>query len=412
MVAIPSPPPPPPPPHPSPPSAPPPHPSPPSALQSTSNGLAGRGGGQQLLSSSSSSVLCYHQHSHLSCVMKVGVVIAHPDDEAMFFVPTLEVLGGAKRIQEVVVGEADSLAADVACHQRDSSQQRGTHEEVVCWVQPWWRCCLGYIISLFHYVVTLLYPPVNHLEILKSQSTSSVEFYILCMSTGNVSGEGPQRVRELAESAFYLGVTSVVVVDDIALPDSMAAHWSPNRVGQYVQLFVESFGIQTVLTFDAGGVSHHPNHLAVHHGVRSFWKKTHCSKPEKMLSRRMSKQDGVDESMLHYAGGCPVRCWKPKNIDEGEGRPSRSARCCCERVMCLETTGLLRKYTGPLELLLPWIRCAMMPKRDMVVATSWRPWKVWRAMSLHTSQFVYYRKLFVIFSRYAYVNTLFELSPS
>lgn len=30
----------------------------------------------------------------------------------------------------------------------------------------------------------------------------------------------------------------------------------------------------------------------------------------------------------------------------------------------------------------------------------------WKAMAIHHSQFVYYRKAFVIFSRYAYINTI------
>jgi hypothetical protein len=32
------------------------------------------------------------------------------------------------------------------------------------------------------------------------------------------------------------------------------------------------------------------------------------------------------------------------------------------------------------------------------------PTLVWRAMKAHYSQFVWYRKLFVMFSRYSYVN--------
>lgn len=37
------------------------------------------------------------------------------------------------------------------------------------------------------------------------------------------------------------------------------------------------------------------------------------------------------------------------------------------------------------------------------------PLNAWQAMAIHHSQFVWYRKLFVIFSRYAYMNTLFKL---
>ena len=43
----------------------------------------------------------------------------------------------------------------------------------------------------------------------------------------------------------------------------------------------------------------------------------------------------------------------------------------------------------------------------LVAATS--AMEVRRAMSLHRSQWVWYRKLFVVFSRYAYVNSLRRL---
>jgi N-acetylglucosaminylphosphatidylinositol deacetylase len=36
------------------------------------------------------------------------------------------------------------------------------------------------------------------------------------------------------------------------------------------------------------------------------------------------------------------------------------------------------------------------------------PWLAWRAMRAHRSQFVWYRRLHVLLSRYTYVNTLWR----
>lgn len=63
----------------------------------------------------------------------------------------------------------------------------------------------------------------------------------------------------------------------------------------------------------------------------------------------------------------------------------------------METTNILRKYTGILELLLvpfkeyAWVRLNYFHG--------------YNSMALHKSQFVWFRKLFVFFSRYTYINT-------
>ena len=47
---------------------------------------------------------------------------------------------------------------------------------------------------------------------------------------------------------------------------------------------------------------------------------------------------------------------------------------------------------------------------DTLVFAAQNPLDLMRAMRMHVSQFVWYRKLFVAFARYTYVNTLRQLN--
>ena len=74
------------------------------------------------------------------------------------------------------------------------------------------------------------------------------------------------------------------------------------------------------------------------------------------------------------------------------------------RIFALRTTNIARKYSGMLDVLLsswdePWLYCT--PPDALRV--------VWAAMSAHESQFVWFRRVFVVFSRYTFMNTLVEI---
>ena len=90
----------------------------------------------------------------------------------------------------------------------------------------------------------------------------------------------------------------------------------------------------------------------------------------------------------------------------------------------LETSQPLRKYAGMADSLLSWrdewfSRMLHGGARDldddaiheMFLLSSFTPWSNYRAMATHASQFVWYRQLFVIFSRYTFLNTLKRINP-
>ncbi|PNS19347.1 hypothetical protein CAC42_2524 [Sphaceloma murrayae] len=110
---------------------------------------------------------------------------------------------------------------------------------------------------------------------------------ILCLSTGNAEGLGTIRRHELVKSALLLGVRSaddVLVLDDERFPDSMTRMWEEGEVaGLLSRTFVgeekgkgardgppPKVGIDVLVTFDAEGVSGHPNHRSLYHGARRF----------------------------------------------------------------------------------------------------------------------------------------------
>ncbi|CAK9784579.1 LmbE-like protein [Cutaneotrichosporon oleaginosum] len=90
----------------------------------------------------------------------------------------------------------------------------------------------------------------------------------VCMSTGNAAGFGGVRSLELLESYARLGVsTPPVLLDNPLLPDSMGADgaWDPAYIAELVAPIASSSGATHLLTFDDAGVTQHPNHIALAH---------------------------------------------------------------------------------------------------------------------------------------------------
>jgi N-acetylglucosaminylphosphatidylinositol deacetylase len=159
---------------------------------------------------------------------------------------------------------------------------------------------------------------------------------------------------ELTRACVSLGILAerVSVIDDPALQDGMQSNWPSTAVAKHVQHFAERQSLNTLLTFDDKGVSGHPNHIACCRGVLQFAAATERS---------------------------PIIT-----------------------VLLLQSTGLLRKYIGAADIVLSW---CLLKQHDMAIAVCLDPRPVWAAMAAHRTQLVWYRRLFIVFSRYVYVNT-------
>ena len=208
----------------------------------------------------------------------------------------------------------------------------------------------------------------------------SLELHVLCVSTGDYDGLGAVRALELPRACACLGVPSsrVRVLDDPLLLDGPRTHWPPDHIARLVEAQLGASKAQRVITFDAHGVSRHANHTAVQSGVE-------------LLAAR---QPGL-------------------------------------RVYELRSTGILRRHLGFCDVLLTifeywllqWIPAALSALRALLVGArrpkprteasgrtlvcvSLRPWTVHGAMLQHRSQYVWFRRLYVMVSGFVWVNTL------
>ena len=68
----------------------------------------------------------------------------------------------------------------------------------------------------------------------------------------------------------------------------------------------------------------------------------------------------------------------------------------------LQSTNIFRKYTGIFDVMTSLVQDGSQ------CFCSLTPWINYAAMQAHFSQFVWYRRLFVLFSRYTYVNNLIK----
>lgn len=108
---------------------------------------------------------------------------------------------------------------------------------------------------------------------------------ILCLSSGNADGLGHIRKQELVKSGLLLGCRSaddVLVLDDARFPDSMSERWDTRALANLLTSTfapkmakrkakeVPEANIDVLLTFDATGVSSHPNHTSLYHASLLF----------------------------------------------------------------------------------------------------------------------------------------------
>ncbi|KNZ75122.1 N-acetylglucosaminyl-phosphatidylinositol de-N-acetylase [Termitomyces sp. J132] len=176
--------------------------------------------------------------------------------------------------------------------------------------------------------------------------------FSLCLSVGNADGLGSIRRDELAHSLEVLNIPAHRrwAVDHPDLQDNFTARWDPVTIASVLQPYVKSNNIETILTFDAGGISGHPNHCSLPDGV------AHLPAPPRLYT--------------------------------------------------LVTRPLHAKYIGVLAPLL-----ASSPQ-PVIVSGIYDYLTALQAMRAHTSQLVWFRWLYVLFSRYMWINEWAESRPT
>ncbi|KAL0095170.1 hypothetical protein F4703DRAFT_1766420 [Phycomyces blakesleeanus] len=186
--------------------------------------------------------------------------------------------------------------------------------------------------------------------------------HVLCLSTGNADGLGQIRKRELVKSSQVLGIqpSHVRVSEHSELQDGMKSVWPTDIIAQLVNNYVSKQSIDTIITFDGYGVSGHPNHIAAYEGAKRY-------------------------------------------IETQKGST---------KLYTLDSIPLVRKYIGIGDLITSSFQqiMALIKKEEkgsvLIVSSPGAYFATHKAMRQHTSQLVWFRWLYVTFSRYMYVNEL------
>ena len=212
--------------------------------------------------------------------------------------------------------------------------------------------------------------------------------YILCLSNGGYDKLGHVREKEMynaCKKCYGLDRNHVKVINNDKMQDNPFMHWNENIVADTIQSYIQEIVRDRssciinnqmmhyeicIFTFDNYGVSGHLNHIFTSHGVK------------KLLLKQQQGQ--------HNNSKWDIRAFELISIKKN----------------------LLRKYF----FLIDWCYYKLFGESkyqksiNLLIILTFNPFNAWRAMSLHASQFVWYRKLSVLFSRYCYVNTFKEIT--
>ena len=306
----------------------------------------------------------------------------------------------------------------------------------------------------------------------RNNQKSPSNIQLLCLSNGDYRhvSDGPIRTKEMYKACSIIGTTTVTITDDDRMKDGPNEVWNSdliaeivlNHICKTVPASIESCGdavdvkyhlsadkklqqetksspnIQTVnlnlLTFDKGGVSNHPNHIDVFKGVQYLLnEKCH------IVHGKLPEKEHATAKLRLYPEGTTSA---PSAINNNN--------FIIDLNVSMYT---LRTISNPLRKYFLWVVVDIIPyiciwlfqvfcylvyfllggllwgskrstlqihqfsrmtagtRKGSLQCRIMNPILVWRAMSAHHSQFVWYRRLSVMFSRYTYINDLEELPP-
>ena len=178
------------------------------------------------------------------------------------------------------------------------------------------------------------------------------KIYLLCLSNGG----DKKRKEELWKCAKLLGIPedNVTIVMSTELPDDRNVQWPTEIVAECILQHIEIYKINAVVTFDKHGISKHKNHISLYYAIAAL-----C----------------IEKKVPHYC-----------------------------KLYVLESVNIIRKYVQLLDLPI-----SLLSASYWYLITYDQKNNIKKAMAAHESQYVWFRKLYMIFSRYTFINTLQEV---
>jgi alpha-1,3-glucosyltransferase len=268
------------------------------------------------------------------------LVTAHPDDEALFFVPTIRALLVKKQSRPVSVFGNDEVATF----------------------------------------------PQNHCDV-----------WLVCVTSGNYDGLGNIRKNELHKSAELLKITKLIQIDESTIAADHPHHrWNIEKVARLLVETIRDNIIQVsqqektkwegieFISFDDEGVSGHINHRDVCAVIR-YVIQTRLRLPIPVVaSWELASERNV---LVKYF---PIDEW----IRIGWDRIRQCHTCkqvsrICPTITSVGTSASVNDF-------------------ETILYRHHHPDMNWMAMAAHASQFLWYRRLFVVFSSYTYRNVLIK----
>lgn len=186
---------------------------------------------------------------------------------------------------------------------------------------------------------------------------NNIKIWILCLSTGNYEGLGQTRVKELKKCGSIYNITTenINIIDHNQLQDGMNNNWSIKLISDIVHQQVLLINPSAIFTFDEYGVSNHPNHIATYHGVRYYFMNVLIDKT----------------SISGYK---------------------------------LNSKNLFRKFIGLFDIIFICIF------HGLFIINIFGLYKAYKGMFAHSSQNVWYRKIFIFFSSFTYINSYSKIN--
>lgn len=269
---------------------------------------------------------------------RVLFVTAHPDDETMFFGPTIIALCRQQRQQQQLQQEQQQQRRQRRAQAPLPTTSRGDPKEAAAGDDE-----------------TEAIDTDNSCIISSNNGIGSVN--LLCLSNGDHRKRGNQRKQELFDACALLGIPeeNITLLRHTRLRDDPTVRWREELVSEIILHHAEANDVDTIVTFDRQGVSGHKNHGSLFNA-------------------------------------CAFLCMEnrlPKNC----------------RVLNLRSVNLLRKYSCLFDVPMSFLLC---PTAYIASFTDW--FRLQRAMAAHRSQYVWFRKLYMVFSRYCLINTYDQLN--